>query len=84
VNAGAESPAGDSHRPELDLGAWTCSSILFGVPPSTNAGIARIGLRADAPIVPGFIARQGAAHATSCTCCPSPARGFRRPLIFEI
>ena len=32
---------------------------FFGVPASTNAGIARIGLRADAPIVPGFIVRQG-------------------------
>jgi Kdo2-lipid IVA lauroyltransferase/acyltransferase len=32
---------------------------FFGLPASTNAGIARIGLRADAPIVPGFIVRQG-------------------------
>jgi KDO2-lipid IV(A) lauroyltransferase len=32
---------------------------FFGLPASTNAGIARIGLRADAPIVPGFIGRQG-------------------------
>src|SRR5215831_1524802 len=32
---------------------------FFGVPASTNAGIARIGLRADAPILPGFIVRQG-------------------------
>ena len=32
---------------------------FFGVPASTNAGIARIGLRADAPIVPVFIVRQG-------------------------
>jgi KDO2-lipid IV(A) lauroyltransferase len=32
---------------------------FFGLPASTNAGIARIGLRANAPIVPGFIVRQG-------------------------
>jgi KDO2-lipid IV(A) lauroyltransferase len=32
---------------------------FFGQPASTNAGIARIGLRADAPVVPGFIVRQG-------------------------
>ena len=32
---------------------------FFGVPASTNAGIARIGLRADSPVVPGFIVRQG-------------------------
>jgi KDO2-lipid IV(A) lauroyltransferase len=32
---------------------------FFGLPASTNAGIARIGLRADAPIMPGFIVRQG-------------------------
>src|SRR5262245_46901988 len=32
---------------------------FFGVPASTNAGIARIGLRADAPVVPAFIVRQG-------------------------
>ncbi len=32
---------------------------FFGLPASTNAGIARIGLRADAPIVPGFMVRQG-------------------------
>ena len=32
---------------------------FFGLPASTNAGIARIGLRADAPIVPAFIVRQG-------------------------
>jgi KDO2-lipid IV(A) lauroyltransferase len=32
---------------------------FFGVPASTNAGIARIGLRADAPVVPVFIVRQG-------------------------
>jgi KDO2-lipid IV(A) lauroyltransferase len=32
---------------------------FFGVPASTNAGMARIGLRADAPIAPGFMVRQG-------------------------
>jgi KDO2-lipid IV(A) lauroyltransferase len=34
---------------------------FFGAPASTNAGIARIGLRADAPVVPAFIVRQGRA-----------------------
>ncbi len=33
---------------------------FFGEPASTNAGIARIGLRAGAPVVPVFIVRQGA------------------------
>jgi KDO2-lipid IV(A) lauroyltransferase len=32
---------------------------FFGKAASTNAGIARIGLRADAPVVPAFIVRQG-------------------------
>jgi len=32
---------------------------FFGVPASTNAGLARVALRADAPIVPVFIVRQG-------------------------
>jgi Kdo2-lipid IVA lauroyltransferase/acyltransferase len=32
---------------------------FFGVPASTNAGMARIALRADAPIVPAFIVREG-------------------------
>jgi KDO2-lipid IV(A) lauroyltransferase len=32
---------------------------FFGQPASTNAGMARIGLRADAPVVPAFIVRQG-------------------------
>jgi KDO2-lipid IV(A) lauroyltransferase len=32
---------------------------FFGVPASTNAGLARIALRADAPIVPVFIVREG-------------------------
>jgi len=32
---------------------------FFGVPASTNTGLARIALRADAPIVPVFIVRQG-------------------------
>jgi Kdo2-lipid IVA lauroyltransferase/acyltransferase len=32
---------------------------FFGTPASTNAGIARIGLRADSPVVPAFIVRQG-------------------------
>ncbi len=32
---------------------------FFGVPASTNAGIARIALRADAAIVPAFIVREG-------------------------
>ncbi len=32
---------------------------FFGEAASTNAGIARIGLRADAPVVPAFIVRQG-------------------------
>src|SRR5215813_7963569 len=32
---------------------------FFGVPASTNSGMARIALRADAPIVPAFIVRQG-------------------------
>jgi KDO2-lipid IV(A) lauroyltransferase len=31
----------------------------FGVPASTNAGMARIALRTDAPIVPVFIVREG-------------------------
>ena len=33
---------------------------FFGVAASTNSGIARIALRAGAPIVPAFIVRQGA------------------------
>jgi KDO2-lipid IV(A) lauroyltransferase len=33
---------------------------FFGVPASTNAGMARIALRTDAPIVPVFIVREGA------------------------
>jgi Kdo2-lipid IVA lauroyltransferase/acyltransferase len=32
---------------------------FFGLPASTNSGMARIALRADAPIVPAFIVRQG-------------------------
>jgi KDO2-lipid IV(A) lauroyltransferase len=32
---------------------------FFGVPASTNAGMARIALRTDAPIVPVFIVREG-------------------------
>jgi len=32
---------------------------FFGVPASTNAGMARIALRADAPVVPVFIVREG-------------------------
>lgn len=32
---------------------------FFGTPASTNAGIARIGLRAAAPVVPAFIVREG-------------------------
>jgi KDO2-lipid IV(A) lauroyltransferase len=32
---------------------------FFGVPASTNTGVARIGLRAGAPIVPVFMVRQG-------------------------
>src|SRR2546425_11665621 len=32
---------------------------FFGVPASTNAGMARIALRTDAPIVPAFIVREG-------------------------
>jgi KDO2-lipid IV(A) lauroyltransferase len=32
---------------------------FFGEPACTNAGIARIGLRAGAPVVPAFIVRQG-------------------------
>jgi Kdo2-lipid IVA lauroyltransferase/acyltransferase len=32
---------------------------FFGLPASTNAGLARVALRADAPIVPAFIVRQG-------------------------
>src|SRR5262249_10291057 len=32
---------------------------FFGLPASTNAGLARIPLPADAPIVPAFIVRQG-------------------------
>jgi KDO2-lipid IV(A) lauroyltransferase len=32
---------------------------FFGVPASTNAGLARVALRADAPIVPVFIVRRG-------------------------
>ena len=32
---------------------------FFGVPASTNAGLARIALRTDAPIVPVFIVREG-------------------------
>jgi len=33
---------------------------FFGVAASTNSGIARIALRADAPVLPVFIVRQGA------------------------
>jgi len=33
---------------------------FFGVPASTNAGMARIALRTDAPVVPAFIVRDGA------------------------
>lgn len=32
---------------------------FFGVPASTNAGLARIALRADTPIIPAFIVREG-------------------------
>lgn len=32
---------------------------FFGLPASTNSGMARIALRADAPIVPAFIVREG-------------------------
>ncbi len=32
---------------------------FFGVPASTNSGMARIALRTDAPIVPAFIVREG-------------------------
>ena len=32
---------------------------FFGVPASTNSGVARIALRADAPVVPAFIVREG-------------------------
>jgi Kdo2-lipid IVA lauroyltransferase/acyltransferase len=32
---------------------------FFGVPASTNTGMARIALRTDAPIVPVFIVREG-------------------------
>jgi KDO2-lipid IV(A) lauroyltransferase len=32
---------------------------FFGLPASTNAGMARIALRTDAPIVPAFIVREG-------------------------
>jgi KDO2-lipid IV(A) lauroyltransferase len=32
---------------------------FFGVPACTNAGMARIALRTDAPIVPAFIVREG-------------------------
>lgn len=32
---------------------------FFGLPASTNSGIARIALRADAPVVPVFIVRDG-------------------------
>ena len=32
---------------------------FFGCPASTNAGMARIALRTDAPVVPAFIVRQG-------------------------
>jgi KDO2-lipid IV(A) lauroyltransferase len=32
---------------------------FFGVPASTNSGMARIALRMDAPIVPAFIVREG-------------------------
>jgi KDO2-lipid IV(A) lauroyltransferase len=32
---------------------------FFGVPASTNAGMARIALRTDAPVVPVFIVREG-------------------------
>jgi len=34
---------------------------FFGVPASTNAGLARIALKADAPVVPIFIVREGRA-----------------------
>jgi KDO2-lipid IV(A) lauroyltransferase len=32
---------------------------FFGLPASTNAGMARIALRSDTPIVPAFIVREG-------------------------
>jgi KDO2-lipid IV(A) lauroyltransferase len=32
---------------------------FFGVPASTNAGLARVALRTDAPVVPVFIVREG-------------------------
>jgi KDO2-lipid IV(A) lauroyltransferase len=32
---------------------------FFGLPASTNSGMARIALRTDAPIVPAFIVREG-------------------------
>src|SRR5438034_718349 len=32
---------------------------VFGLPASTNSGMARIALRTDAPIVPAFIVREG-------------------------
>ena len=32
---------------------------FFGLPASTNSGMARIALRTDAPIVPVFIVREG-------------------------
>ncbi|HZP40024.1 MAG TPA: lysophospholipid acyltransferase family protein [Candidatus Binatia bacterium] len=32
---------------------------FFGVPASTNAGMARIALRVDTPVVPAFIVREG-------------------------
>ncbi len=32
---------------------------FFGLPASTNSGMARIALRSDAPIVPAFIVREG-------------------------
>jgi KDO2-lipid IV(A) lauroyltransferase len=39
-----------------DLGVFV---PFFGLPASTNSGIARIALRSGAPVVPAFIVRQG-------------------------
>lgn len=50
---------------------------FFGKPASTNAGLARIALRAEAPIVPAFIVREGrtARHTVHVLPIIYPKRG---------
>ena len=50
---------------------------FFGLPASTNAGLARIAVRAEAPIVPAFIVRDGrtARHTVHVLPVIYPTRG---------